>query len=292
MVAAREAGDRALAATIRQLRRPTASAWIVNQLVRTRGEDVEELLRLGANLRQAQSQLAGDELRRLSQEGQQLVTRLSAEARQLATEAGQPISDLGLREVEDTLHAVLADAGASETVRSGCLTTALRYSGFGLAADLSDDQVSSPSPSGPAPARTATARPDTLPAPTRPRAGRPHPPPGEARAGGGRPRTHQEIEGAKLAVREAQQELVRARREAAEHGRRVERAEQQEERLRQRIAQISEQLEQLRAEELAAGIARRDATRTLRGAERTVRSLEARLEQARYDLDRGRSSSV
>ena len=86
--AARQAGDRALAGESKKLRRPTSGAWLTNQLVRQRGDDVAALLDLGAALRDAQARLATGDLRRLSQQGQQVVSALGREARQLGPRRG------------------------------------------------------------------------------------------------------------------------------------------------------------------------------------------------------------
>ena len=56
---ARTSGNRDLARAIGALRRPTVSAWLVNQLVREAGDQVGDLVALGESLRQAQKDLAG-----------------------------------------------------------------------------------------------------------------------------------------------------------------------------------------------------------------------------------------
>jgi hypothetical protein len=131
VASARQAGDRQLAAEIKKLRRPTASAWLTNQLVRARQEEVTALLQLGSALRDAQAQLAADDLRRLSQQGQQSVSALGQDARHLAGDRGVRVADDTIREVEETLHAALADPAASAAVGAGHLTAALHYAGFG-----------------------------------------------------------------------------------------------------------------------------------------------------------------
>ena len=73
---ARKAGDRALAAEIKKLRRPTTGAWLANVLARQRRDQVAQLLDLGAALRQAQASLATSELRRLSQERHAVLSEL------------------------------------------------------------------------------------------------------------------------------------------------------------------------------------------------------------------------
>ena len=128
---ARRAGDREFAASIKQPRRPTMGAWLTNQLVRKKSDEVAALLRLGSALRDAQAQLAIDDMRQLSQQAQQLLTALGRQARQLAGDAGQRVGDGAVRELEETLHAALADPDASDEVQAGHLTSALSYAGFG-----------------------------------------------------------------------------------------------------------------------------------------------------------------
>jgi hypothetical protein len=129
---ARAAGDRALAERIKKLRRPTVSAWLGNRLARDRAHDIEGLLGLGAELREAQAELSGDELRRLSRRRGDAVAALVAQARGLARAEGQSVSDATLEEVNATLEAALADSAAAETLRRGRITVALRYSGLGF----------------------------------------------------------------------------------------------------------------------------------------------------------------
>ncbi|MGH3239684.1 MAG: hypothetical protein ACRDNL_04835, partial [Spirillospora sp.] len=50
---AKDAGDGPLAKWIGELRRPTLSAWAVNLLSRSSGDDLERLLDVGAEMRAA-----------------------------------------------------------------------------------------------------------------------------------------------------------------------------------------------------------------------------------------------
>jgi len=127
-------GDKPAAAAIAALRRPSLAAWVVNALVRHRHDEVEQLLTLGEALRTAQEGMAGDELRALARQRQQVLSAVSRQARALARELGQPVSeDVGL-EVEQTLGAAMADPAVAEAVRSGRLTSPTSYAGLGLPA--------------------------------------------------------------------------------------------------------------------------------------------------------------
>jgi hypothetical protein len=142
---ARQAGDRALAARLTALRRPTSAAWASNQLVRAHPEQVEPILRLGEGLRRAHRELDGGQLRELTQQQRSLVQALSAQARRLAAEAGQPLHEGAVDEVEQTLHAALADPDAARQWAAGRLTRAL---------SASVDLAGTTSPLAPAPQRT------------------------------------------------------------------------------------------------------------------------------------------
>ena len=135
VAAARRTGDAKTATSLRKLRRPSRSAWLVNQLVRHRRDPVDQLLDLGLALRDAQKALAGDDLRRLSAQRSSVVSALTRDARRLAEELGQPVNETVGREVRSTLDAALADPAAAEEVRSGRLTTSLQHSGFGTGVD-------------------------------------------------------------------------------------------------------------------------------------------------------------
>ena len=123
-------GDKALAAAVRALRRPTAAAWVVNHLVREDSDAVEALVGLGERMREAQSTLSGAQMRALSRERQSMLRELVRHATALS---GGSVSASVTVEVEQTLRAVLADEDASAAVRSGCLTHGLAYSGLGPA---------------------------------------------------------------------------------------------------------------------------------------------------------------
>jgi hypothetical protein len=127
----RAAGQRELSAEIKRLARPTASAWLVNQLARQAPDELTRLFDVGQALHEAQRALAGDRLRELASQRRQVVADLLPVAAGLAEDAGQPASAAVLGEVRATLEAALADPQAGDAVRSGHLTKALAYAGLG-----------------------------------------------------------------------------------------------------------------------------------------------------------------
>ncbi|GAA2203678.1 hypothetical protein [Streptomyces bangladeshensis] len=124
-LAARKAGDQALAKEIGALRRPSLGAWVSNLLVRRQRAEVEPLLGLGEELRRAHRELDGARLRELARRQSEVIGTLGRQARRLAAEAGRPVGEAVQREVEETLHAALADPGAAREWAAGRLVKPL-----------------------------------------------------------------------------------------------------------------------------------------------------------------------
>lgn len=122
-------GDRALADAVAELRRPSPAAWLVNQLVRHRGDEVERLLELGEQLRAAQRDLDASSLTALARERRAVVAALCRDAGQLAEELGRPVRAPVLDEVAETLQAAMTDASAADAVRTGRLVRGLEAVG-------------------------------------------------------------------------------------------------------------------------------------------------------------------
>ena len=124
-------GDKALAAAIVALPKPTTAAWVCNLLVRRQPEEVAQLAELAELLRAAQVGLSGDQLRELGRQRNQLVAALARQARGLAHAEGHDVSSAVAEQVQATLRAAVADPDAGAALRAGRLTTALTYSGMG-----------------------------------------------------------------------------------------------------------------------------------------------------------------
>lgn len=127
---AKAAGDKELATAIHQLGRPNLVAWLANQLVRERADEIGPLLELGAALREATAALSGPDLRELSRQQHQVVHALVQQAKSLARQTGRKVSPDTERGLEDSLHAALADETAAEQLLAGRLTTSLQRIGF------------------------------------------------------------------------------------------------------------------------------------------------------------------
>ncbi|MFH9705936.1 hypothetical protein ACH4MW_05930 [Streptomyces luteogriseus] len=264
MASARTAGDRELAERIRALRKPSLAAWVSNLLVRSNPGEVELLLRLGEGLRQAHQDLDGTQLRELSRRQHALIRTLSLQARQLAKEAGHPIGESVQREVENTLHAVLADPEAAEAWAGGRLAKPLSAAvGFPAAAQ------------GARPQRPA---PPAAPAPSRP---------------GGKEgeRRRRKLAQAREDAEAAERELRDLQGEAAVAGQEVADAKQQVDGLQRRVEELTGELERVRGEHQQARFAERAARERARTADRRAREAGRRAATAAARLERLASSS-
>src|SRR5919197_4395542 len=116
------------AKAIKALRRPTVAAWAVNQLVRRRPADVEELLEMGSALRRAQrkvlSGVGGGDFREASESRRKMITRLVREAEAILREAGRSSPGTG-EAVRSTLEAASLEEESGEQVRAGRLSKEL-----------------------------------------------------------------------------------------------------------------------------------------------------------------------
>ena len=128
----RKEGDNEAAAAVKALRKPSAAAWAVNQLVRAEPDLVEALLGAGGELRQAHRQAASgkraEQLRAAANAERAAVDALLARAPAALGHAPSPALAEAMR---NTLHAASSDDEARELVASGTLTTELRPVGLG-----------------------------------------------------------------------------------------------------------------------------------------------------------------
>jgi hypothetical protein len=129
------AADRSLAARVKTLRKPTAAAWAVDLLARD--GQLAEALQLAGALREAQDDLDGAELARLSRQRRALVAALATQAVDLAAERGVAVSAAARADIEKTINAAVMDAAAAAAVMTARLVRPLEASGFD-AVDVSD----------------------------------------------------------------------------------------------------------------------------------------------------------
>lgn len=268
---ARGEGDRELAARIAALKKPPVPAWAVNLLVREHHEEVEQLLELGAAMREATDSLAGAELRELGVQQHKVLDALRVRAGALTSAAGVRLSfDVG-EKVVATLRAGMSDPAAADAVRSGLLVRPLEATGFG---EVDVEGATATEVTG----RAATPRPPASPRRSVPRdelrARREEKAEREAAEA---ERRAQELRELEEALRAAREELDEARDEAgavagdlASAQRRADDLTRRQEDLRAKLAAVTEQLE------AAAG--------TLRSAERAAHAADERVARAEREL--------
>jgi hypothetical protein len=255
---AREAGQAPVAKQIAGLRKPTRSAWIVNQLVRAVPGVTSELASLGDELRAAQGSLDGQALRELSRRRRELVESL---VRQAFSVAGQQAPPAGLRdEVTATLGAALADPQVAAHL--GTLERAVHSEGFGSSGLSGPPSLTLiKGTGGQAPARPARRVPPARPA-ARP----------ADRAQAERERAEQERAERERRRRAA---LAEAEQAAAEADRTADVATEAEQELEATVQRLEIELA--------------DARRDLADARSQARRARARQRSARQALDRLRS---
>jgi hypothetical protein len=128
---ARAEGDTETATRIRKLTKPSTAAWLVNMLVRHQHDELQQLLDVGAALREATTAVDADQLKELNRQAHRVVSAVSRQARALAAELDHPVSEAIEWQVDQTLRAALADSEAADAVASGQLVKALEPNGFG-----------------------------------------------------------------------------------------------------------------------------------------------------------------
>ncbi|MGH8862660.1 MAG: hypothetical protein ACRDVG_15745 [Jatrophihabitantaceae bacterium] len=248
---ARDGGDRDLAGAIKQWRRPSIGAWLVNQLARTHPDALDDLLDLGTALREAQHTLDGAELRALSRRRHQVIRSLSEVSRTVADD--QNIGDTARREFEATLDAALADEAAASAVRTGRLMRPLEPGGLD-AVDLDG----------------AVAAPDAAPPRRRPRPARKKPDDTRAKA-------------KEAAAREAEARdgLAAAEHDLADRDTELSAARIAARTARTTVADLEAALDEARRQLTSADAARRDAETAHKAAARARDAARRALDTAR-----------
>jgi hypothetical protein len=264
---AKAEGDKALVKAIGSLPKPSAAAWACNLLVRAQRPEIEGLVELGGLLREAQENLAGDQLRALSSQRSQLISALTRQAAALARGRGRPVSSSVADQVEETLRAAMADPEAGEALLSGRLTSSMSYSGMGTTVARPDLRLVRP----PAPER-APAAPRSAPAKTAAK------PSADERR---RAREREQADARRAAEEQRKRELAEARaaaeeataladeaRAAAEDEReRFEELERRRTSLEARIGELADELAHAEGEVAEVGAQLKRAERRRRSAE-------------------------
>ena len=254
--AARDDGDRELADAVKKFRKPSISTWLVNVVART--DQLDDLLDLGAALREAQRTLDGAELRTMSRQRHQVIRSLA----ELAHErTGKNVGDSAQREFEATLEAALADDAAAEAVRSGRLMRALTSTGL-EPVDLTD----------------AVAAPDDAPPTRRPAPKKKSTPARKKDDTAARKKHATELA---AAITKAEGGLASAQRGLGDHEQALAAARTEAEEARARVKALEAELDEARTRQSDADRSRREAEAAHKAAGRARDAAQRALETAR-----------
>ncbi|MFI6675007.1 hypothetical protein [Kribbella sp. NPDC050470] len=125
-------GDQLGSTRLKAMRKPTVAAWVTNLAARELPDELDDLLALGDEFREATADLDGERLRELTPKRHKLLDKLAKDATELSEKQGQKVSaDVG-QKLRETLDAALVDPAAGDAVREGRLSSALRHVGFGV----------------------------------------------------------------------------------------------------------------------------------------------------------------
>ena len=190
----RQAGKKEAADEVKSLRKPSVSAWAVNQAVRRRPQEAKALVKAGDELRKAQRGVVSGrdpaQLREANSAHRRLVEELTDEARAALEEGGAATSGTVTR-VAQTLRAASIDKEASKALTAGTLAEDVEQAGFGpLLAAV-------PSGAGSRPRRAAKQAPKAKPPP------KPRPDPNASK----RKRLEEQLARAQARVRELEERL-------------------------------------------------------------------------------------
>jgi DNA repair exonuclease SbcCD ATPase subunit len=123
------------AAEIKALKKPSLSAWAVNQLARSERMQVRSLLTASEQVRDAQEKVLrggeADELRDAGARQREVVDALLASAKGILRSAGHPATEATLERIRKTLTAVASDDEGRRLVEAGRLVEDLEPAGFG-----------------------------------------------------------------------------------------------------------------------------------------------------------------
>lgn len=250
--------DPALAARIRELRKPSVAAWVVNVFAVERSAQLDEALQLAEQLRDAQEDLDAKALSQLGRDRRALTAQLASLASDLAEARGERVTAATRESVQQTLSAAFFDADAAAAVSSGRLVRALEARGtFAESMESMESIVGGGAPLSTAPAEKPI---DEVNARRRRR-------------------------DAERLVREAEQTRDRAARGATAAGRALQEAEADAKALASRAAELENELAATRRDMERAGDAAEDTQRTQQDAAARLADAEKALRRAQAALE-------
>ena len=218
----RKGGKKDAADEVKALRKPSVSAWTINQLARRHPQEMKALVKAGDDLRKAQrGAVSGrdpDKLREATRTHRDRLDDLTSFARHELDAGGQT-----LQRVAQTLRAGSIDKQASKALLAGTLATDVEQAGFGPL--LSEVPLPAPSRSRTAKTKSALAKPKPRKAPDRTRQ--------QA------VKLRQQLQEARKEAREERRRADAAAREAVKAQRSAEKAEAQVRELDAQLERIS-----------------------------------------------------
>ena len=263
--------DKALAASIKGLRKASVAAWVVNLLVRRDPEQVDQVLAVGAALREAQENLDAAQLREFTKQRRQLTASVTTAARRMAREEGVKVTQSVADQVEATLTAAMLEPDAARAVRSGMLVTAIEATGLGDL-DLSGS-VALPGALG----FSAKARPVAAPDPTqRPQLHVVPDPDADAKA---RAAADERVADARAGLKDAEKERRAADRAVEKLRARTLQLQSEIDELRSKIATLESEAEEVDDELEEAEAVRAEAEEAVTEARDEVESARAARDQ-------------
>jgi hypothetical protein len=251
----KKADQREEAEEVKSLRRPSISAWTINQLARNERRHVDLLLDAGYRLREAQqSLLAGKRpggLEKARRTQRDALTSLRKAARRILSEAGRGSEDT-LNRIIGTLQAAAVSGEGRELLARGRLTGDVETTGFELLAPLAEGvspKQESAKPRPPEKKPTASRKPVS------------RPPERDAAQERQRQEDRKRVEDARRDFREARAASNRADMDLNE-------AERNASKARRELAQAEERVRKNEAAAAKARMAVEQAEKRVRDAER------------------------
>ncbi|HET8600366.1 MAG TPA: hypothetical protein VFL99_08570 [Segeticoccus sp.] len=278
-------GDRELAAWVQKLPKPSTAAWVVNLLVRRQAAQIDQLLDLGAQLREAQADLQGEELRRLDRERRKVTAAVTTQGRRLAHELGAKVSQAVADQVQETLHAAMSSESAAEAVRSGTLTDALSATGWGEVDVTASVVLTTPLGEAAAGASERVEEPISLDDRRQERAERRRREEERREAERLEAERRRQVAGAQRELDEAEQAFAHATAERDEAGHELDQTRERRAELEEQLQSLRAQLEQVQDELGTATDSARELERRHGSAARAAQRAEADVERARRRLE-------
>jgi hypothetical protein len=219
----RKGGKKEAADEVKALRKPTVSAWMINQLARRHPQEMKALVKAGDDLRKAQrGAVSGRDPEKLLEATRSHRDRfddLTSLARHELDAGGQT-----LQRVAQTLRAGSIDKQASKALLAGTLATDVEQAGFGPL--LSEVPLPAPSRARRAKAKPAPTKPTPRKAPDR---------------------TREQTVKLRRQLQEARKEAREERRRADAAAREAVRAQRTAEKAEAQVGELEVQLERMSA---------------------------------------------